>query len=396
MDPRTALVIATLMMLLNGGVLGLMHGGLSRDVQPSAADWRIGTLLAAGGSLLLAAQEGYPAAFILPAGNACLFLAMALYWRSARRFDGHPDSPWIFLPVLAGTAGIFLFAAVWPNLGIRVLIASIAWAISLLAAAATLIRGSRHDAAVSRDVLAGIMLIVALFMLARTLYFLLNATTYTQPDSLPVNTIIDTGNWVNAVTPLMVAILPVIGTTAFLMMCSERIRGQWERAASIDYLTGLPNRLTINGTGAARFNAAHRSGANLALALIDVDHFKSINDRFGHESGDLALKHLANLLSEHCRGPNMVGRLGGEEFVALLEDADLPQAGAAAERLRNAIAQQPLLLEGKPLAMTVSIGVSAIRADDREFEDLLRRADKALYAAKSAGRNRVELAAAGS
>jgi len=383
MDPRTALVIATLMMLLNGGVLGLMHRGLSSDVQPSATDWRVGTLLAASGTLLLAAQEAYPPGFILPLGNACLFLAMALYWRAVRRFDGYADSRWIFLPPLLGTLGIYWFAAVAPSLEVRVLIASIAWAVSLLSAVVTLLRGTRRQAAASRSVLAAIMLLVAVFMLLRMLYFAMR--------SQEVSTIVDAGYWMNALTPLVVAILPVIGTTAFLMMCSERIRGQWERAASIDFLTGLPNRMTITGTGASRFNAAQRSGAALAVAIIDVDHFKSINDRFGHDMGDRALKHLAAVLAHHCRGPHLVGRHGGEEFVAVLEDAGRAEAGAAAERLRLAVEQNPLAEGDLRLPITVSIGVGCIAPQDREFDDLLRRADKALYAAKSAGRNRVEM-----
>lgn len=386
MDPRTALIIATLMMLLNGGVLGLMHRGLSADVQPSASDWRIGTLLAAAGSMLLAVQSEYPAGFILPIGNGCLFLAMALYWRAVRRFDGYRDVLWIFIPGAVATFGVLWFAAVAPSLGGRVLVASVAWCVSLFAAAGSLIKGSRQHTAVGRWVLAGIMLAVAFFMLLRAGYFVGRADS--------VATIIDTSNWVNSVTPLIVAILPVIGTTAFLMMCSERIRRQWELAATIDFLTGLPNRRTINATGESRFNAARRSRGTFAVAVIDIDHFKSINDRFGHECGDRALKHVAALLAQNCRGPSLVGRLGGEEFVALLEDASEPEAVAAAERLRAAIEQTPFVVNGDALRITVSVGISQIAADDREFDDVLRRADKALYVAKSGGRNRVEAGAA--
>ena len=382
MDPRTALIIATLMMLLNGGVLGLMHRGMSRDVRPSAADWRIGTLLAAGGSVLLAVQEAYSPAFILPIGNGFLLLAMALYWRAVRRFDGHADAWWIFLPVVLGSFGIFWFAAVMPSIQARILFATIGWDVCLIPAAWSLIKGPRSDATVSRRVLAAMMLLLAGFMFLRLAYFAARSSEATS--------ILDTADWVNAVTPLMVAILPVIGTTAFLMMCSERIRRQWEIAATTDYLTGLPNRRTINATGESRFSAARRTGSNFAVAIIDIDHFKSINDRFGHESGDHALKHVAQLLAQNCRGPSLVGRLGGEEFVALLEDAGISEAFAAAERLRLCIEQCPVTLDGELRQITVSIGLSLISADATEFDGVLRRADKALYLAKSGGRNRVE------
>ncbi len=384
MDPRTALIIATLMMLLNGGILGLMHHSLSDDVKPSAVDWRIGTLLAAGGSLLLAVQESSPA-LLQTVGNGCLFAGVSLYWRSVRRFDGHIDTWWIFLPAVVATCGIFWFAAVTPNLGMRVLVSAIAWAIPLFAAAANLIKGSPQHEPTGRRVLAGILLVVAIFAAARGAYFILYA--------VEARSVLEAGHWLNAVTPLILAILPVIGTTGFLMMSSERIRRKWEIAATTDYLTGLPNRRTIYATGEMRFMASKQPDANFAVAIIDIDHFKSINDRFGHDMGDKALKHIALALENNCRGPNLVGRLGGEEFVVLLDGADMAAAYAAVERLRVAIAESPVELSGELKQITVSIGLSAALPHDRDLDDILRRADRALYAAKTNGRNRVEVVA---
>jgi diguanylate cyclase (GGDEF)-like protein len=381
MDPVTALTIATLMMLLNGGVLGLMHKSLSPDVQPSAADWRIGTLLLAGGSVLLAFQNALPAGFILPLGNACALLGLTLYWRAIRRFCKLPDTRWLFLPALLATVGVYVFSAHEPSLVGRIVIASSMWVIVSVAIALTLYRHP-GDVSISHRVLAAIFVVIVVFMIVRIGYFV------TYPDAAA--SFVDGKSWMNVVTPLLVAVPPVIGTTAFLMMCSERIRRQWELAAATDYLTGLPNRRTITGTGEARFNAAKRSGANFAVAIVDIDHFKSINDRYGHDTGDIALKHVAAVLEHHCRGPNMVGRQGGEEFVALLEVNTATEAHTAAERLRQAIESASLKLNNAELKITASIGVGVIAAEDRVLDDLLRRADQALYAAKSGGRNRVE------
>lgn len=380
MDPVTALTIATLMMLLNGGVLGLMHRSLSPDVQPSAADWRIGTLLLAGGSVLLAFQKALPAGFILPTGNACALLGLTLYWRAIRRFCKLPDTRWLFLPVALATAGVYVFSAPEPSLVGRIVVASSVWVVISIAIALTLYRHP-GDVSISHRVLAAIFVVIVIFMMVRIGYFV------AYPDAAA--SFVDGRSWMNVVTPLLVAVPPVIGTTAFLMMCSERIRRQWELAAATDYLTGLPNRRTITGTGEARFNAAKRSGANFAVAIIDIDHFKSINDRYGHDTGDIALKHVAAILEHHCRGPNMVGRQGGEEFVALLEVNTAAEVNAAAERLRLAIESVPLKLNNREINITASIGVGVIVAEDRVLDDLLRRADQALYAAKSAGRNRV-------
>jgi diguanylate cyclase (GGDEF)-like protein len=383
MDPLTVVLVAAILALLNGGVLGLVHRGLLPDVRPSAADWRIGTLLFAGGLILMPVQSELPPAFILPVYNGCLLLGVALYWRAIRRFYGLPDSWWVFLPFVLATALVLWFAAVTPNLPVRIVVVTLGSMIPLVATAWTLRTQNAYGLTTSRFVLAGLVALLGLFVIVRTIYF---ATLSTPPES-----VMDKQDWMNLLTPFMLGILPVIGTTAFLLMASERIRWQWERAAATDYLTELPNRRTITGSGVARFNSARRTGSQFAVAIIDIDHFKSINDRFGHDVGDLALKHVAMLLNEACRGPNMLGRQGGEEFVALLDDANPADAHAAGERLRLAIAGKPLSLPSGPLTITASIGVSAINAEDKEFDDLLRRADLALYEAKSAGRNCVVL-----
>jgi diguanylate cyclase (GGDEF)-like protein len=382
LDTLTGFVIATAMMLLNGGVLGLMHSSLPADVQPSARDWRIGTLLVAGGTILLATQQWLPLAFILPTATGFISLGISLYWRSVRRFCGRPDTAWIFLPVVLVVIFIYVFAAPFPNLNARIVVASAIWALVGVLAADTLRRYAGKDA-VSQRVLAAIWLAVVIFMVFRIGYYL------THPGV--TGSIVDSANWVNALTPLGTAVLPVIGTTAFLLMCSERIRQQWELAAATDYLTALPNRRMIMSTGEARFGTARRNGTGLAVAVIDIDHFKKINDEFGHDAGDLALKQVANVLAQHCRGPNMVGRQGGEEFVALLDVAHASEARAAAERLRTAVASMPFVHGDARHAVSVSIGIGIIDAEDRSLDDLLRRADLALYQAKTLGRNRVEM-----
>ena len=375
------------MMLLNGGILGLLHGGLSPALQPAAKDWRIGTLLIAGGCILVAIQDMAPLWLVLPLGNGWLMLGVALYWRALRRFDGRAETLWIFLPTALAIVGVTWFTVVTPDFTARVILVSLTWVSTLLGAMTGLYRGRHHQHEVSRSALIGILLVTAAFLVWRAVYFAAGMQNATS--------ILEAGTLINALTPLSAAVLPVIGTTAFLVLCSERLRAEWERAATIDFLTNLPNRRTISSTGITRFNAAQRSGSTFAAAVVDIDHFKSVNDRFGHDVGDLALQHVASVLANNCRGPNMVGRQGGEEFVALLETGTTEEALVAAERMRSALEAQPLQLNDaslpKQLPLTVSIGVGQIAVTDRNFDDVLRRADKALYAAKESGRNRVEL-----
>lgn len=157
-------------------------------------------------------------------------------------------------------------------------------------------------------------------------------------------------------------------------------------AASIDVLTGLPNR---RGVGRALDEAmTHvRGGGRYAVLLLDVDHFKSINDLMGHQTGDRALARIGRLIAEDIRGFDVAGRFGGEEFLVLLRDATRERALQVAERLRVAIESGGLTYaDGKPV--TVSVGVAYARPTDRG-SDVIERADMALYRAKDSGRNRV-------
>ncbi|HEX3464760.1 MAG TPA: GGDEF domain-containing protein [Candidatus Elarobacter sp.] len=157
-------------------------------------------------------------------------------------------------------------------------------------------------------------------------------------------------------------------------------------AASLDTLTGLPNRRGV--TRALDEAMAHvRGGGRYAVLLLDVDHFKSINDLLGHPTGDRALSRIGHLIGENIRGVDVAGRFGGEEFLVLLRDASRERALQVAERLRLAIETGGLAYaDGKPV--TVSVGVAYARAADLTG-DVVERADRALYRAKNAGRNQV-------
>lgn len=242
----------------------------------------------------------------------------------------------------------------------------------------------KYDAAMSRRVLQVIFVIIAAFMAVRLGYFVFGFGTEA--------TVLDSQSVMNAVTPMIAAVLPVVGTTAFLLMCSERLRRQWEHAASTDHLTGLANRRTLTEAGAKRLFEARAKKEPFAVAVIDVDHFKQVNDRHGHDVGDLALKHVANKLAGACRSADLAARQGGEEFVVVFGDVDPMGAKTAAERLREAVEGEVFMARQTELRVTVSVGVAVLLESDETLDDVLRRADEALYRAKSNGRNRVELA----
>ena len=154
--------------------------------------------------------------------------------------------------------------------------------------------------------------------------------------------------------------------------------------ATKDVLTGIANRRHFR----AEMERAFAQHPQIALIALDVDHFKSINDRFGHPAGDKVLSAVGGCLRQHCAAPNLAGRIGGEEFAILLPAAH-QDALALAEQLRASIEAMPLEDEGRDISVTASFGVASRRADDANADAIYSRADGALYEAKRSGRNRV-------
>lgn len=383
LDPLTALVVSTLMMLANGAVLGLMQGDLPRSMRPAVVSWLVGTLVLAAGSMSFALP---PTALAVTLANGLTLVGLTAYWRALRRFYNQPLTAWMLLPAAAGTLGLYVFAAFQPNVLVRIFIASLVWVVIMGGCVRTLRAGMQVDAARSRRVLAGIFLGVMAFTVVRAVFF---AFIELEP-SFAVS---DNTNWMNVATSLVVISVPIVGSTAFVLMCSERVGRKWEQAATTDYLTGLPNRRTVTERGARRFGVGAGRMPGGALAVLDVDHFKSINDGYGHAVGDAVLKHVAAQLAATTRSGELIGRVGGEEFVVLMDDVVTEhQAVALAERLRRAVQANPYVDGLRRLEVTVSAGVAVARSNDEDFDRLLRRADRALYAAKEGGRNRVEVA----
>lgn len=176
----------------------------------------------------------------------------------------------------------------------------------------------------------------------------------------------------------------------FLQVRSAQLREanrKLEKLASTDWLTDCLNRRAFTSRVGSNLSRAGGSGA---LLVIDADHFKTVNDRFGHERGDEVLQLIAAAIRDSVRDGDLVGRIGGEEFGVFLKDAGLDVADRAAERIRAAVNGLFVTSEGIAQRLSVSIG-GAICADDAGFSELFRIADRRLYEAKHAGRNRVEL-----
>lgn len=176
---------------------------------------------------------------------------------------------------------------------------------------------------------------------------------------------------------------------------ADRLRNRLDESlemAVTDSLTGLHNRRYIAARLRQAMESASNGGAPVSVMIADIDHFKRINDTYGHDAGDAVLRAFATRLTEGLRALDLAARFGGEEFVVVMPGAGLAEGRIAAERLRAAIAHAPFSLQsGEAIEVTISIGLAQAYPGE-DIEALLRRADEALYEAKSAGRNRVEAA----
>ncbi|HNO77658.1 MAG TPA: diguanylate cyclase [Phycisphaerae bacterium] len=171
---------------------------------------------------------------------------------------------------------------------------------------------------------------------------------------------------------------------------------QMSDVASRDPLTGLPNRRAFMQTLTREAAVAARTGWPLSLMMIDLDHFKKLNDTYGHQAGDFVLKRASRRMASQLRRTDEVARYGGEEFVVILPNTRIEQAREVAEQLCNALRCDPLIFEGQSISVTASIGVSEVQENKvDDATELIRIADEALYKAKSEGRDRVMLAEAG-
>ena len=190
---------------------------------------------------------------------------------------------------------------------------------------------------------------------------------------------------------LLPPIVAGIGLFTIFLIAAD-LADRTRRLAAIDAQTGLLNRRGLEEALGAIITSVRRNRRSMALALIDIDRFKSINDRFGHSAGDRLIETFGRCLRESTGRRDLVARIGGEEFAVIMTDVDAGAAMCAVEVLREKVAQIEMDF-GQPIDVTASFGLTEFREDDLGFDTLFSRADRALYESKAAGRNRATMAA---
>jgi diguanylate cyclase (GGDEF)-like protein len=374
----TAMQLTATMTLIIGIALSFAMVGYPRALQHAIRLWVRGLLIQPFSYAFFSLRGQVPDWLSIVVGNALLVIAFAHFMHALRVYNQRRD-PSIPMFVVIGTTivGEILLTYVWPSLPGRILFMSGVIA-AMCGFGIHAIYSGRRQITRPEHVVAVMLALGIVIMLIRAL---------TLPDSNL--TALTTSTPMQGIVFTYAALLPVTATAGFLLMCGERLNKDLGRLATLDPLTGVYNRRTMAEIAQKAIAASRRHGRALSLLILDIDHFKRINDQFGHEAGDLALCRVVELVKGELRESDLLARMGGEEFVVLLPDADEAAATALAERVRLRLFNAGFAISGWPVALQVSIGVGTLGPKVSDLETLLRYTDRAMYAAKRAGRNRV-------
>jgi len=315
-------------------------------------------------------------------GNVCVVASLICLQRGVWRFFDGPAHWWSHAAAMTLTLAVSWFGMSQPWGPLRVAVISGVLAALSASTAWDVQRGTRRQFELRYGVLLALPLLLgAMVFGARSLRAIVSPQTIVA--EVTANSALNIGS------AMVYMVVALVFQLTLVTVVVSRLVSELKRASRHDPLTGLLNRRAIDEALAAEVQRARRLGVPFSVLMLDVDHFKPINDNHGHAAGDRALQHLATLLSSQMRDIDRVGRYGGEEFVVLLPATPQEQASGLAQRLCEKVATLPPMWRDAPLPVTVSIGVAEWLGDGDGLPALMARADAALYRAKEDGRNRV-------
>jgi diguanylate cyclase (GGDEF)-like protein len=316
----------------------------------------------------------------LPAGgadiaSAMLFTCCGLIWSGARKFHGRAALPGA---AIAGAVA-WLIATRMPQFiewgSMRVVLSSLIITAYAVLTAMELRRERRKSRIARARALLIPVLHGAIFLSPILTTTMFNSAQMTSASWFPLFALL--------------TLLYVVGTAFIVVVMAKEYSALVHKTAAMtDHLTGLFNRRGFFEAAEKLIESRKQLGEPVTVMMFDLDHFKSVNDRFGHDTGDEALRAFAQTASTNMRQHDIIGRLGGEEFAAILP-ASVETAMMVGERVRAAFANKGVEIAGHAMNATVSIGIAGAMAERAQVAGLLARADRALYAAKAAGRNRL-------
>jgi diguanylate cyclase (GGDEF)-like protein len=378
MDLRTLIIAHLILLFFYAFCLVLVQLSVPRLLGLRRLTWAIFTGGAA--AILIVLRGRIPDFLSIVVANTATLTALALVHCSIVEFlkrDWKLHFRRLALLIAVSIAGLSYYACVKPDLGARLLLMSAAMAIFGWVSCITLIGFAKPGLRIPINTVAAVLGLFALLNLVRFL------TVWHQgaPKNLFESTNLQSFEF------LTFMVFTAGMCFGFVWMTTAHLRVELEQAARTDSLTGLLNRRALLEVMQREISGSRRHGSPLSVLVIDLDHFKLLNDRYGHVAGDSALRAIATSLATHLRAKDTLARFGGEEFVAILPNTDGGGAFEVAERLRTQVAASLVEIGGRLVALTASFGVSSLQEADESSDSLLQRGDQALYAAKQWGRN---------
>ncbi len=378
LDFSTLLWLQLASTLMSMGVLLSAIGPSAPAGLPFAT---LSTALLAPAYAFLILRDATPTASMLVANPLFWSSAVAMH-RALSLFGGRTRlARWPLVLLVVATGGFTTLVWLGAPWGLRALVSTVIVAGMLVASCFELVRDGGLSREPARKVALALLGLASVGLLVRVALLVPRWAEENRPQP----------------SDLQLALAHVPGLLvaqgfgmAFLLMHHQRVAAQATRAATTDALTGCANRRALEAQVRVELAHAARTKRSCSLVVVDLDHFKRVNDAHGHSVGDAVLVEAARALRGSVRPGDVVARYGGEEFCVLLREADLRAATVAAERLCHALRGLRFEADGKLVPIRASFGVAASNGGgDAEWEDLFRRADKALYQAKEQGRDRV-------
>jgi diguanylate cyclase (GGDEF)-like protein len=375
LDPRTIILLAGTM----GALMAVVLYFLRRNFPPTIkglTEWSAAAAIIFVATALIGTRGTIPLFFSVVVANLSLLGGLSLLYFGSQRFFGLRPSVRLWGSLILATAPLLVwYTHVEPHYAMRVIIMAVFMVLLTLTHARLLLR---HGARSLATYLTAASLLIQAVAQSLRFFTALNAPA---DDTLFLLSPTQTA-FIATYTFCMLMIL--IGV---VLMATDRLRAEFEHLASHDSLTGALTRRSLIDACERELERCQRKNHLMSLLMMDLDNFKAINDSHGHLAGDHVLVDFVARVTALLRRPDRFGRFGGEEFIALLPETSIEDARIVAERIRADIASA----SDQPWC-TVSIGAAASTADDATVDALLARADGALYAAKSAGRNCVQTA----
>ncbi|HET7728535.1 MAG TPA: GGDEF domain-containing protein [Usitatibacter sp.] len=375
LDLRTLLVLMAVADLMLAAALWI---GASRGLRDGLSQWA-SSLAVRALALGIFALAGSAQSGGIAVGGALLALSITLQGAALLAFDRRPFPAWLHSAVVAAIA--VPLQLLERDAAIAVLFGGVVFGSLLLVVAAF----AWHLRALPRS--RARQIVLGAYVAAGGSFMLRGVGAMVSADPMRG---FDAPSGFAAATFITCFAASLAATLGFLLLQKERADGEAARLANVDPLTGAINRRTFHETAERELSRARRAGTPLSMILLDIDHFRAVNDQHGHVVGDEVLARIADVIRSAMRKEDMLVRFGGEEFLVMLPDVPGPGAVIVAGRIRRTVAGAEIEVGGRKFFLTVSLGVAARLDEGPESADgLIARADSALALAKQRGRNRV-------